>query len=52
MKELLKQLLSKWVCHHKWELYNRMNVTDKGKVYKVEDTLICEKCGKIKKISL
>ena len=52
---LIKQLLQKWSCNHIWEQHCL------NKVYKypsdsvptaVHETLICTKCGKIKKIVL
>lgn len=26
MKELVKQLLAKWSCHHEWELWKELSV--------------------------
>lgn len=54
MKEFILGLLDKWSCKHTWDLHRRVNTFwEKDKVpYKIKDTLICTKCGKIKKIVL
>ena len=49
----LKAIFEKWECKHKWHIYASHSI---GKDIKnpeiVVDTLICKKCGKIKKITL
>ena len=52
MKELIKQILSKWGCHHDWEVHNQMKVESDLGGYYWRETLICNKCGKIKRIKL
>ena len=55
MWELLKSILSKWGCKHQWELYQRMNMLPSsggGLPHTITDTLICQECGKIKRIKL
>lgn len=56
---ILKQLLEKWACKHKWKVhyngavYNTNDSPSKGDLpIRREQTLICESCGKIKKITL
>jgi hypothetical protein len=51
---LISKIIDKWFCLHKWELYQRTNAFSKGyqRPSRVEDTLVCKRCGKIKKISL
>ena len=52
---VFKDLMEKWTCKHEWEQYNRMKVypEEGGNIpTRVEDTLICKKCGKITKIKL
>ena len=55
MWKALIKLVEKWACRHEWEnhyiteLYK--NDSDK-RPWKVELTLICHKCGKIKKIEV
>lgn len=39
MVKYIKQLISKWACHHKW----------KEKTVNWHTILVCEKCGKIVK---
>lgn len=48
----IKDFLSKISCHHEWVTYTRNRTyehDDSKRPYKVEDILICKKCGKIKK---
>lgn len=55
MWEALIKLVEKWACCHDWETYHITNVyeNDSDKIpWKVEHTLICQKCGKIKKVKL
>ena len=55
MKEVLIKLLEKWACSHDWDQYHRTNVYEDDNTetpYKIKETLICKKCGKIKKIEL
>ena len=39
-----------WDCHHAWETYAESEVRDDLGEIKHNVTLICKKCGKIKKI--
>jgi len=55
MKELIKRILSKWGCHHRWEVHNEVNVWSKktdSMPVRSRQTLICTECGKIKRINL
>lgn len=55
MWQALIKLAEKWSCCHEWELHQRMKSYDNYSCdipWKVEETLICKKCGKIKKIQL
>ena len=55
MWKALIKLIEKWACHHSWETHFRTEVYDKSFAagpWKREETLICSKCGKIKKIIL
>lgn len=52
MKELLKQLINKWTCHHEWEKWDMVHVyTDLGSSYDVTH-FVCKKCGKFKKVKV
>ena len=55
MWRALIKLVEKWACCHKWETHQTSktyeNYYDK-RPSKIEETLICSKCGKIKKIKL
>lgn len=55
MWKALIKLIEKWECCHEWETH-RIIKCYKGEWNKlpdkVEETLICQKCGKIKKIKL
>lgn len=55
MWKVLIKLVEKLACCHEWKTHRRMSsyggVYDKLPI-KVEETLICQKCGKIKKIKL
>jgi Fe2+ or Zn2+ uptake regulation protein len=51
----LNDLLTKISCHHDWKVHNEVSVyeSDRSKrPYKIVQTLICNKCGKIKQIEL
>lgn len=55
MWKALIKLVEKWACCHEWTI-NKItrtyeNFYDK-RPSKIEETLICKKCGKIKKIKL
>lgn len=51
--EIFKSWLMKFACHHKWFTYYKCDVLDhRDEIIGFEHTLICEKCGKIKKIRL
>ncbi len=54
MKAAIIQLILKWACGHKWEIHHRTNVfSDNHKLPDaIKDTLICTKCGEIKRITL
>lgn len=57
MKELIKNLLKKWSCFHKWELHKEVKTYDPvfnsgNRPVAIHQTLICNVCGKIKKISV
>lgn len=54
MKELFKQWLAKLACMHTWRTHCRTKDVeyDGGIPRAITETLICEKCGKIKKITL
>lgn len=54
MRQAIINLINKWACMHKYKLHKEMSIHAKGYERPVEmrHTLICEKCGKIKKIRL
>ena len=58
MITLIKQLFAKWACSHDWnvhysaELYDDDYTRPNRKPYGIRQSLICKKCGKIKKINL
>lgn len=55
MWKALIKLVEKWACCHRWETHFKTKVYEKSsdtKPYEIEETLICSKCGKIKKIKL
>ena len=55
MWEALIKLVEKWACCHEWETYQITKTYDDDydkRPSKIEHTLICQKCGKIKKIKL
>jgi hypothetical protein len=51
---LFKSWLAKFACHHKWYVHHKCDVYDEGGNSRIgfEQTLICENCGKIKKLKL
>ena len=52
---LLKQLLEKLLCKHKWKVQYELNIwhVPKGKYpIEIRQTLSCIKCGAIKRITL
>ena len=52
---ILKDFFKKLCCCHKWQRYKRVKTfeyDDDKLPSKITDTLICTKCGKIKKITL
>jgi len=52
---MLKKLIEKILCMHKWNTYNESKTFEYSgaelPIY-VTHTLICEKCGKIKKVNI
>lgn len=54
MKELIISLLKKWSCSHSWEkYYENQTFSYRNKLpSKIEHTLICKNCGKIKRIEV
>lgn len=55
MKRLFDKWLEKWLCSHQWKSHNKTKIFSdyRGDIpVKVRETLICDKCGKIKQISL
>ncbi len=58
MKKEIEKLLEKWACGHQWKFYAEMDLFVKGDnraipiPIQIRHTLICKKCGKIKKIVL
>lgn len=62
MKQLITNIFKKLACNHDWKLYNRHKIyssdcalfsdTDGIMPTKTIDTLVCKKCGKIKRIRL
>lgn len=51
----IKDFLSKLSCHHEWYVHDQTKTYEREwskKPYKIEQTLICKKCGKIKKIGI
>lgn len=51
---LFKSWLAKFACHHKWYVHHKCDVYNEGGKARIgfEQTLICENCGKIKKLKL
>lgn len=55
MWQALIKLIEKWACSHEWKTHRRMSSyehSDDKLPTKVEETLICQKCGKITQITL
>ena len=55
MKEFFHELLRKICCCHKWQVHRTVDVYESSlskRPYETKQTLICEKCCKIKKIKL
>lgn len=52
MWQALVKLVEKWACCHEWELYSETKTYEGSRCLKTEHTLICQKCGKIKKIRI
>lgn len=54
MRTALINLINKWACAHSWDTYATANRWEKGIEMPVEvrHTIVCVKCGKIKKIQL
>lgn len=55
MWQVLVKLLEKWACCHEWKIHRRMSSYEHSNdklPTKVEETLICQKCGKITRITL
>ena len=51
----IKNFLNKISCCHEYEFHTRTSTFEKDesiRPYKVEEILICKKCGKIKRIEL
>jgi len=55
-KQLFKRWLLKHTCSHDWEVHYEIKVRDSDSILNIpvaiRQTLICNKCGKIKKINL
>jgi len=51
---MLRKLIEKWSCKHKWELHRTSKIYDDipDMPTAVRQTLICKECGKIKQINL
>jgi hypothetical protein len=52
---LIKDILSKYACHHEWEVHKEIHGFSSENLIipeLIEQVLICKKCGKIKKIKL
>ena len=52
---MLKEFFIKLCCCHQWQRYKRVNIFEKDgdkRPVTIRETLICTKCGKIKRITL
>jgi hypothetical protein len=52
MWQSLIKLVEKLTCCHRWESWHKTNIfefPDSNRPFKIRETLICSKCGKIKK---
>ena len=56
MKKVIEQILRKIGCFHKWKIHHIHKIFMRGEEKKLpieaRETLICEICGKIKRITL
>jgi len=58
MWNLIKQWLAKKACCHDWVVHETIEVYEDSRLFpnsipiRTEQTLICKKCGKIKRIKL
>jgi len=52
MYQLLKKILEKLACCHVWQTVEDVDVYFGKHLEKVERTICCSKCGKIKRITL
>lgn len=55
MWQALIKLIEKCACCHNWETHFQTSVYEKSynkRPWEIQETLICQKCGKIKKIKL
>lgn len=55
MIQLLKLWLEKLSCKHKWKIHHITKVyehSDNSMPREIKQTLICQECGKIKRIKL
>lgn len=52
MRELILAILQKWACKHKWKNHRETATycDDDERPTKIQQTLICQECGKIKKV--
>lgn len=58
MLNLLRAILEKWACKHDWDTFAKTKVYDEGDTMdtaypiRTRYTLICKRCGKIKKVAV
>lgn len=56
MKQALINLINKWACSHEWNMHRRSSsyeYNDSTRLpVEIIETLVCEKCGKIKQIKV
>ena len=53
MKKYFQQLLDKWFCLHDWKEFERIVIYSSSRELSKEKIIVvCNKCGKIKKIEL
>jgi len=56
MWKALIRLVEKWGCHHQWDTFRETSIYKDGDTdstpIRIELTMICEECGKIKKIEV
>ena len=51
----ISELLSKWSCHHEWMVHHETHEFENDyskRPCRIIETIICKRCGKIKKIKL